>query len=214
MLREAKRQNRTYQKHTFELLGQYAQARTDLDLAETVLEIVTPAVEELVASEDKMDVDGDEDKVSTALKEDIIAFGITACGKSFTSRSWESKDVGNTVASVFQLSVKANVLQTRQLGTAVITAVGLILKDIDDGRAAKLEAKRDTIVESLEKLIYQPMYPSYGGDFKLLRAKAIFEIAGRPWGKDVLKERLEAEISNEPHDGVRTELKLAKSRLL
>lgn len=68
IVREAKRQNTTYRQYALGALGQVAAARTDMDMSETVMDIVEPVVEELTAtSVDAMEVDGEskvrDDKV-------------------------------------------------------------------------------------------------------------------------------------------------------
>jgi hypothetical protein len=62
-------------------------------------------------------------------------------------------------------------------------------------------------------LLFQPLYPSYGAEFKLQRAKVVFIVAGLPYGRAVLEDRLDGEIAGEPAEAVREELKKARSRL-
>lgn len=62
-IREAKRQNKTYRPHALEALGKICQARTDLELSGTVVEITESAIGEALGGEEggeKMDVDGGE----------------------------------------------------------------------------------------------------------------------------------------------------------
>ena len=77
-LREARRQNRGYQRYAYPVLGRIATARTDLDLSSTVLEIVCPEVDELTANQDAMDVDGDEEKVKDSVRDEILSGAIFA----------------------------------------------------------------------------------------------------------------------------------------
>jgi hypothetical protein len=214
MLREAKRQNKSYQRHAFEVLGQYSKARTDLDLASTVLDIVSPVVDDLVASEDKMDVDGGEEKVGSNARDDILAFAITSSGQSFGTLTWQNKNIASEIEGFLNLLVKANNIQSRQIALATMTALGTVFNAVDDGIAAQLQKKQDKVVGSLRNLLFKPLYPSYGYDFKLQRAKVVFVVAGLPQGKEVLQERLDGEISSEPSDPVREELKQARSRLI
>ena len=60
-IREAKRNNDTYRPHAFLALGEYAEARTDIDLFTEVHSVIWPWVEE-ITHDDKMDVDDKEDK--------------------------------------------------------------------------------------------------------------------------------------------------------
>lgn len=61
IVREAKRQNKTYRQHALKPLGRVAAARTDIDWSETVFDVVSPVVDELTeGDEDAMDVDAGE----------------------------------------------------------------------------------------------------------------------------------------------------------
>lgn len=61
-IREAKRQNARYRPHAFKSLGRIAAARTDINMADTVFDIVAPVLTDLADSEnqDKMDIDTGE----------------------------------------------------------------------------------------------------------------------------------------------------------
>ncbi len=64
-IREAKRQNAVYRPHALLGLGTYVTARADVNLFESVLAVMKPQVEAIneAASEDAMDVDGEEGKI-------------------------------------------------------------------------------------------------------------------------------------------------------
>ena len=57
--REAKRQNAAYRQHAIKCLGRICRARTDVDLSETVFQIVEPILEE-VGQGEPMEVDGEK----------------------------------------------------------------------------------------------------------------------------------------------------------
>ena len=84
MLREAKRQNRAYQKVSLKVLGRYAAIRTDLDLSEDVLAISSSTVAGLVSTADEMDVDGPEAKIKDSLRDDIIISSASAASHVFS----------------------------------------------------------------------------------------------------------------------------------
>jgi proteasome component ECM29 len=65
-VREAKRQNVVYRPHALKALAQVAEARRDIDLSDTVLEIVTPLIDDELQG-DPMDVDHDAAKASHSL---------------------------------------------------------------------------------------------------------------------------------------------------
>jgi proteasome component ECM29 len=60
-IREAKRNNETYRPHAFDVLGKYAELRTDIDMFDDVESIILPILED-ATSEDKMDTDEDNKK--------------------------------------------------------------------------------------------------------------------------------------------------------
>jgi proteasome component ECM29 len=80
-IREAKRNNEAYRPHAFTTLGEYAEARTSIDMFSEVYSIVAPHLEELT-DEAKMDTAADDDKPSStaAISKDAAAVtaGITA----------------------------------------------------------------------------------------------------------------------------------------
>jgi proteasome component ECM29 len=76
-IREAKRNNDTYRPHAFTTLGDYSEARTDLDMFDEVYNIVAPHLEELT-SEDKMDTDVDNKPSGKQDEAATITAGISA----------------------------------------------------------------------------------------------------------------------------------------
>lgn len=68
VVREAKRNNDAYRVHAFKCLWRCAAARDDVDMWEEVVGIVRPYMEEYV-DEDRMDIDGGDDKGGKAARE-------------------------------------------------------------------------------------------------------------------------------------------------
>jgi proteasome component ECM29 len=91
VLREAKRQNRPYQQFSYPALGRVANARTDLDMSGTVLEIVSETVDSLMEKEDAMEVDGDEEKVKDSVRDEIFKGAVFAGQEAFGSLAYASK---------------------------------------------------------------------------------------------------------------------------
>jgi len=60
-IREAKRNNDAYRHHAFTTLGEFSEARTDIDMFDEVYDIIAPILEEF-SSEDKMDTSTDDTK--------------------------------------------------------------------------------------------------------------------------------------------------------
>lgn len=61
-VREAKRQNAAYRKYAIPSLGKVALARRDVDMSDTVFDVVNPIMEELLEKirddADAMEIDG------------------------------------------------------------------------------------------------------------------------------------------------------------
>jgi len=76
IIREAKRTNEAYRPHAFSSLGEYAEARTDIDMFDEVLSIVKPVLTDLT-DEDKMDTTED-DKTSSSKDTATITAGMSA----------------------------------------------------------------------------------------------------------------------------------------
>jgi hypothetical protein len=65
----------------FPVLGQYAAARNDIDLSDTILNVVSPVVSSVVSAKDDMDVDGGE-KLSDVDRDDLLIGAVAAAGKA------------------------------------------------------------------------------------------------------------------------------------
>lgn len=76
-LREAKRNNDTYRPFAFTSLGEYAEARTDLDMFEDVYSIIGTCLEDFT-SEDKMDTEDDTKVGGKSHESATITAGIGA----------------------------------------------------------------------------------------------------------------------------------------
>ena len=77
VIREAKRNNDAYRPHAFTCLGEYSEARTDIDMFDEVYNIVAPMLEELT-SENKMDTDEDNKSAGKSDEAATITAGISA----------------------------------------------------------------------------------------------------------------------------------------
>ncbi|KAI9731286.1 MAG: proteasome component M29 [Claussenomyces sp. TS43310] len=77
-IREAKRNNESYKAHAYASLGEYAEARTDIDMFGEVYDIVGPRLEELT-DENSMDTTEDDRSSGTTSKDTAtITAGINA----------------------------------------------------------------------------------------------------------------------------------------
>ncbi|TVY53367.1 Proteasome component ECM29 [Lachnellula cervina] len=75
-IREAKRNNEAYRPYAIASLGEYAEARTDIDMFEEVYKIIAPLLEE-ATNDDKMDTT-DDSKTGDKTEETLVANGISA----------------------------------------------------------------------------------------------------------------------------------------
>src|ERR1700753_3536095 len=114
-----------------------------------------------------MDVDGHEEKTSSTMKDDIISFSVTASAQSFSTLTWQSKEVASTIEAFLDLLLRANTIQSRQIALAPMTALGTVFNSVNDGISVQLQKKQAKVDSILEKLLFQQMFPSYGSDFKL-----------------------------------------------
>jgi proteasome component ECM29 len=76
-VREAKRNNDAYRSHAFASLGEYSEARTDIDMFDDVSNIIAPMLEELT-DEDKMDTTDDTKSSGKSTEAATITAGISA----------------------------------------------------------------------------------------------------------------------------------------
>ena len=80
-IREAKRNNDAYRPHAFTSLGEYSEARTDIDMFDEVYNIVAPILEDFT-SEDKMDTEDDNKSSAKSDEAATITAGVSALFRS------------------------------------------------------------------------------------------------------------------------------------
>jgi proteasome component ECM29 len=85
-IREAKRNNEIYRPHAFLALGEYAEARTDIDLFTDVHDVIWPRLEEII-DENKMDIDDKEDKKASSRETVTITSGVCALLRAVNTQS-------------------------------------------------------------------------------------------------------------------------------
>lgn len=76
-IREAKRNNDSYRPHAFTSLGEFSEARTDIDMFDDVYSIIAPILEDFT-SEDKMDTTDDAKSSGQSNESATITAGLTA----------------------------------------------------------------------------------------------------------------------------------------
>lgn len=76
-IREAKRNNDAYRPHAFASLGEYSEARTDIDIFDEVYDIIAPMLEQLT-DDDKMDIADDTKSSEKSEEAATITAGVSA----------------------------------------------------------------------------------------------------------------------------------------
>lgn len=76
-IREAKRNNDDYRPHAFTSIGEYSEARTDIDMFDDVHNIVAPILEDF-NSEDKMDTSDDDKNAGKSHESAATTAGVSA----------------------------------------------------------------------------------------------------------------------------------------
>ncbi|RDW73943.1 hypothetical protein BP5796_07385 [Coleophoma crateriformis] len=76
-IREAKRNNDAYRPHAFSTLGEYSEARADIDMFDEVYNIIAAVLEDFV-SEDKMDTSEDGKSMGKSTESATLTAGVAA----------------------------------------------------------------------------------------------------------------------------------------
>jgi hypothetical protein len=190
-----------------------------LDLSDTILDIVSPVIDELVAKDDEMEVDGDkETKVKDSVRDDLCAGGITASAKSFGPKSLASKDFPSNFLQFLETAQKANSMHSRAISIQLFESLEPLFKALGTAKLALLKNTTQVtkIAIMLKEMLYKPQYASYGADTKLKRAKvltAIASLAEKELATQIMGDSIYEEIRNEPAESVKEELKRARIAL-
>ncbi len=196
MLREARRQNRAYQLHSYEALAKYAATRQDLDLSEDILDIITPTVEELTTTdEDAMDVDDDKGKVKDTDRDSILIGAIKALREGlYSPLAVANKSHLSNILPHLKILGNANSTHSRAISMEIFTTLSeQAFPDFKVAKPPPVSSKKG-ITEILVQLLFQPRYNSFPEDGRLKRARAIEALAeaGPAWravAKEVLVEQ-------------------------
>ena len=93
-IREAKRNNDAYRSHAFASLGEYSEARTDIDVFNEVYNIIAPMLEQLT-DEDKMDTTDDTKPSGKSEEAATITAGISALFRSVNVNNLEPSSLAH-----------------------------------------------------------------------------------------------------------------------
>jgi proteasome component ECM29 len=128
-IREAKRNNEVYRPHAFNSLGEYSEARTDIDMFEEVHSIVVPILEEL-CSEDKMDTSDDTPSGGKSQESATITASISAL---FRAVNVKQLDPSPLTHLPLLLEVIEKILPSPKITVAARTALYDRIKSLFDG---------------------------------------------------------------------------------
>jgi len=112
--------------------------------------------------------------------------------------------------------IKANGVHNKAVSTTTFESLEAMFKKWDASAVAALSSKEAEMVDRIGTLLYQRQYDSFGLTFKMQRVKAVAALMEVPWKSaivDIFGSRLEEEITLEPADPVREELKKAQGKL-
>ncbi|KAJ9645236.1 proteasome component M29 [Coniosporium tulheliwenetii] len=202
IIREAKRQNAAYRQYTLGALGQVAAARTDMDMSETVMDIVEPVIEELTATnEDAMEVDGESKVKDDKVRDKTLAGAIESLCASANPTS---------LPRALQLVASANSVRSNDVQLALFEALLKMFQRLGKDHPGFREHVSPQARITLASLIFDPRYNDLSEALRLKRSRMIgaaAEVAGLV--QPVLKERLPGEIESEKSLLVRQELERA-----
>jgi proteasome component ECM29 len=216
-IREAKRNNDTYRPFAFSNLGEFAEARTDIDMFDDVYSVIGPCLEDFT-SEDKMDTEDDAKVGGKSHESATITAGIGALFRAINTKHIDPSPLTNlptllnivkkvitstkiTVATSLTLYERAKTLfdglrkRTHAQGVDRYDLVLDYFKVLDIQSGAGTEAMRLKRAEAAEMMVQALV----GGAFGMFRE-------GREECKAQMKQMTEEGRKNERSPGVQTVL--------
>ncbi|KAF2109064.1 major component of the proteasome [Lophiotrema nucula] len=174
-MREAKRQNKPYRPFALEALGKVCKARSDLELSNTVVEIVEGVLDGVLVGEEdgeKMDVDGGEVMKDVALKEKTLSACISALLNAPNPDRLSPTDLSQRLATILPLVVKANTTHARDVHLTTFTSLQSLFERLpSDLLITDTKAK-----EALEKLMFNATFEGLPEAMRAKRAEALVVI--------------------------------------
>jgi proteasome component ECM29 len=216
-IREAKRNNDGYRPRAFATLGQYSEARTEIDMFDEVYNVVAPVLEDLT-NEDKMDTTDDTKTDGKSDDSATVTAGISALFRAVNTKHLDPSPVTH-LPKVLQL-VKKVMASTK---TTVATRLTLYerTKELFHGLRKRTHAQGSSRYELALGFFMELEIPSGSGS-EILRTKRgeaaeniVQALAGGLFGmfregRDTCKERMKEMIvegkTNERSPGVQTVL--------
>ncbi|GME52075.1 Armadillo-like helical [Neofusicoccum parvum] len=199
IVREAKRQNKTYRQHALKPLGRVAAARTDIDWSETVFDVVSPVVDELTeGDEDAMDVDAGEGmRKDEKLRDNTATGAIFALQASINPRLLQDTALSGAALRGLTLALKLNSLHSNAVHVAVFEGLQSLFDRVftQEPTGSFSTGNESQLKEVLEKLLFDARYDGLK----------------RGFARGLLVGKLGTEVENERSPLVRAELEKAKT---
>ncbi|KAH7062064.1 proteasome stabiliser-domain-containing protein [Macrophomina phaseolina] len=218
VVREAKRQNKTYRQHALKPLGRIAAARTDLDWSEIVSDIVTPVADELTeGDEDAMDVDAGEGLWKDEKLRDNTATGaIFALQASINPKLLQDTALSGAALRALSLVRKINTLPSNAIHVATFEALQSLFDRVfaQEPTGSFSTGNEMQLKDVLEALLFDDRYDGLSEAMRIKRAQAMHALAKLPergFARSLLVGRLGKEIEQERSPVVRAELEKAKT---
>ncbi|KUJ22517.1 ARM repeat-containing protein [Mollisia scopiformis] len=216
-IREAKRNNDTYRPFAFTSLGEFCEARTDLDMFEDVYNVIGPCLEDFT-SEDKMDTEDDTKVGGKSHESATITAGIGALFRAINIKNIDPSPLTHiptllkvvkkvvvstkiTVATSLTIYERAKALfdglrkRTHTQGTKHYDLLLDYFKVLDIQSGAGTEAMRLKRAEAAEMMVQALV----GGVFGMFRE-------GREECKEQMKQMTQEGRKNERSPGVQAVL--------
>ncbi|KAK5173412.1 proteasome component M29 [Saxophila tyrrhenica] len=169
-VREAKRQNAVYKPHSIQALGQVAQARSDIDMSDTIFDIVGPLLESEVDDEDAMEIDGGQAKKAGDLLMAAHVAAINALCAGVNPALSQDDAVGKKLQKAFDIAARV-IATPADVRRALFDSVAKVFGRI---REAGKGADIDMDVTSLKTILFGPNVDIEA--LRLLRADALLAI--------------------------------------
>ncbi|KAK4692039.1 proteasome component ECM29, partial [Lecanoromycetidae sp. Uapishka_2] len=156
ILRESKRNNTAFRKHSLECLGDFAELRETVDMYPEVYDITKPVIEEGLDESEEMDIDskngGPSSKTTT---EAIVTNAITALLKSINPRKRAGEDLIASLSHTLQLMDRVKAQASRNTMNAIYDAQKTLFE-----RLSKADLK--SISGPLEDVLIEYVHRAFG----------------------------------------------------
>ncbi|OJD31126.1 proteasome component [Diplodia corticola] len=218
IVREAKRQNKTYRQHALKPLGRIAAVMAEVDWSETVFDIVSPVVGELTADdEDAMDVDaGEAMRRDEKLRDNTATGAIFALQASINPKLLQDTALSGAALRFLDQARKLNTLPSNTIHVAVFEALQSLFDRVytQEPTGSFSTGNEAQLKEALDALLFNARYDGLSEAMRVKRAQAIHALAKLPergFARGLLVGKLGPEIESERSPVVRAELEKAKT---